>query len=261
METTHARTVLPALTLTVGGRSYQVQTADSPVTVGREFPAQLILDDPRISRLHLRVETVGGNWVGVDLSRNGVYLAGVRRASFPITGPQTVHLGNPDGIPLTFTLSAPGTARSEHHDPNSADEDRADDGAAAEPDIARVGAAVAARRAELNLSRRLLARDGIINAGTLTSLEKGTHWPKASTLRKLEEVLGWTPGTISRLRHGEESPGGDPAEATVALTGTIAAAHMAEASTLALAAMRGRAALLPDPADPAFAGTDGDIIE
>jgi transcriptional regulator with XRE-family HTH domain len=106
-----------------------------------------------------------------------------------------------------------------------------------------------------------LARDGIINAGTLTSLEKGMHWPKASTLRKLEEVLAWTPGTISALRHGEDSAAGDPADATVALTGTIAAAHMTEASNLALEAMRGRIALLPDPADPAFAGTVGDILE
>ena len=258
METTHGQSTLPPLTVTVGGRSYHVTTTDAPITIGREFPAQILVDDPRISRTHMRVDVVAENWVAVDLSRNGVYLAGVRRASFPVTHPMTVHLGNPDGVPLAFALDVAGAAGLDHDD----DSDDSGDVAvlAAEPDIARVGAAVAARRAELNLSRRLLARDGIINAGTLNSLEKGKHWPKVSTLRKLEEVLGWTPGTISSLRHGDQPTDGDPGEGTVALTGTIAAAHMAEASSLALEAMRGRIALLPDPADPAFAETVGEIL-
>jgi len=257
METTNGGTNPPVLTITGGGRSYRVATVDAPITVGREFPAQILLDDPRISRAHLRVEIVAGNWVGVDLSRNGVYLDEARRASFPITSPLTVHLGNPDGIPLAFALGSANAAEFDHDDAD----DNGDDDSAAEPDIARAGAAVAARRAELNLSRRLLARDGIINAGTLNSLEKGKHWPKASTLRKLEEVLGWTPGTISALRQGDQPAAGDTAEATVALTGAIAAAHMAEATNLALQAMRGRIALLPDPADPSFAGSVGEILD
>lgn len=51
------------------------------VTIGREFPAQVLVDDPRVSRTHLRVENVAGHWVGVDVSRNGVYLAGARQGS------------------------------------------------------------------------------------------------------------------------------------------------------------------------------------
>ena len=104
----------------------------------------------------------------------------------------------------------------------------------------------------------MLARDGVINAGTLTSLEKGRHWPKASTLRKLEEVLGWEPGVIARLRYGQV---GDPAAATVQLTSTIAASHMAQASALALEAIRGRIALLPDPDQPGFAETAAAILD
>ena len=254
MENTHHLPAAPPLTLSAGGQSYTVAAEDAPITIGREFPAQVLVEDPRVSRAHLRIEVAGGHWVGVDLSRNGVFLGGARRASFPITGPLTVHLGNPEGIPVTFAL---GASRGADFD---ADHEGAEDDVAADPDIARAGAAVAARRAELDLSRRLLARDGVINAGTLNSLEKGKHWPKASTLRKLEEVLGWEPGAISRIRDGGQ-PAADPAEVTVALTGSIAAGHMAEASALALEAIRGRIALLPDPADPSFADSVGGILD
>lgn len=256
----------PNLVIETGGRRYPVAPAEAPVTIGREFPAQVLLDDQRISRLHLRVEVAAGHWVGVDLSRNGVYLAGTRQASFPLTDGLTAHLGNPEGIPVVFHLAPAATAATAAGDGDGEDEDvedtDADVAALADPDIARAGAAVAARRAELDLSRRLLARDGVINAGTLNSLEKGKHWPKASTLRKLEEVLGWEPGAITRLRLGEKSPAAaEAADATVAFTGAVAAGHMAEASTLALEAIRGRVALLPDPADPAFAGAAGAILD
>lgn len=253
----------PPLTITVDGRTYPVAAADAPITLGREFPSAITLADQRISRVHLRVEVAAGSWVGVDLSRNGVFVAGTRQASFPLTDGLTVHLGNPDGIPVTFALAdadaappaAPVAAPASEDD----DEDVEDaEAGAIDPDIARAGAAVAARRAELDLSRRLLARDGIINAGTLNSLEKGKHWPKASTLRKLEEALGWAPGAIGRLRDGQ---GGDPAEATVALTSTVAASHMAQATAIALEAIRARTALLPDPADPAFTAPAAGILD
>ena len=261
METTARPTgAPPPLVIAVDGRSYTVAPAEAPITVGREFPSQILLDDQRISGVHLRVEVAAGHWVGVDLSRNGVYLAGTRQASFPITDGLTARLGNPDGIPATFGFAAAHAAAAVAPSGGDGEDDEDDEDAsdAVDPDIARAGAAVAARRAELDLSRRLLARDGVINAGTLNSLEKGEHWPKASTLRKLEDVLGWTPGTIARLRHGQ---GGDPAETTVALTGSIAAEHMAEAATLALEALRGRIALLPSADDPGFADTAGAILD
>lgn len=252
MDTTPRPAAVAPLTIAVAGRSYTVDPAEAPITVGREFPSQILLDDQRISRVHLRVEVAAGHWVGVDLSRNGVYVAGTRRASFPLTDGLTAHLGNPDGIPVTFAAAAVApVAPSGGDDQDDEDQEDADASDAVDPDIARAGAAVAARRTELDLSRRLLARDGIINAGTLNSLEKGKHWPKASTLRKLEDALGWPAGTIARLRDGQ---GGDPAETTVALTSTIQASHMAQATTIALDALRSRIAALPDPDQPDFTG-------
>jgi transcriptional regulator with XRE-family HTH domain len=72
-----------------------------------------------------------------------------------------------------------------------------------EPGMVRAGAAAAARRRELDISQRSLAADGIINAGALIAFEKGRSWPRERTRAKLEEVLRWPPGTISRLRRGE----------------------------------------------------------
>ena len=78
----------------------------------------------------------------------------------------------------------------------------ASDDATVDPGMARAGAAAAARRRELDISQRSLAADGIINAGALISFEKGRSWPRERTRAKLEEVLRWPPGTISKLRAG-----------------------------------------------------------
>jgi transcriptional regulator with XRE-family HTH domain len=74
---------------------------------------------------------------------------------------------------------------------------------AVDPGLVRAGAASAARRRELDISQRSLAADGIINAGALIAFEKGRSWPRERTRAKLEEVLQWPQGTITRLRHGE----------------------------------------------------------
>ena len=81
----------------------------------------------------------------------------------------------------------------------SADDDAA---TALDPGVIRAGAAAAARRRELDISQRSLAADGIINAGALIAFEKGRSWPREGTRAKLEAVLQWSPGTITRLRRG-----------------------------------------------------------
>jgi transcriptional regulator with XRE-family HTH domain len=83
---------------------------------------------------------------------------------------------------------------------------------AADPGLARAGAAAAARRRELDISQRGLAADGIINAGALIAFEKGRSWPRERTRAKLEEVLQWPPGTIARLRQGEPAARERPTE-------------------------------------------------
>lgn len=258
---------VPAIQINCAGRDYTVTAEDGPITIGRQFPAQVIIEDPRISRNHLRLEVDAAGWVARDHSTNGVYINGDRQQEFMVTDSMTIHLGDPDGIPVGFELIGSGTG------PSSADAGRAaaatttvdfdDDGAdvtmavgANDIGVARAGAAVSARRRQLNISQRSLAADGIVNAGALIAFEKGRSWPRRSTRTKLEEVLRWPEGTIDRIRLGEEvdapgvndngvaDRGATPAveDATeVVTTNIVGAPLMAQAVQLALSGISTRA--------------------
>jgi transcriptional regulator with XRE-family HTH domain len=76
--------------------------------------------------------------------------------------------------------------------------------------VARAGAAVAARRRELEIPQRTLAKYRIMNAGALIAFEKGRSWPRERTRAKLEEVLQWPAGTIAKVRNGGAAPGDEP---------------------------------------------------
>lgn len=79
--------------------------------------------------------------------------------------------------------------------------------------IARAGAAFTARRRELGLKQRELARLKLISASSLVAFEKGRSWPRERTLAKLEELVQWPAGTIAAIRSGGEIPGAEPAPA------------------------------------------------
>src|SRR3954462_12100561 len=81
---------------------------------------------------------------------------------------------------------------------------------AGDPGIARAGAAVAARRRELDIKQRNLAKFKLINAGALIAFEKGRSWPRERTRAKLEEILQWPAGTIATIRYGGQVPGAVP---------------------------------------------------
>jgi Protein of unknown function (DUF3662)/FHA domain len=82
--------------LRVGGRSEEIP-ADG-VVIGRSRDADVVLDDPNVSRRHAEVRPSGGSWIVRDLgSTNGVKVNGRR-----IQGPQSLKTG--DAIEL-------GTAR------------------------------------------------------------------------------------------------------------------------------------------------------
>jgi hypothetical protein len=90
-----------------------------------------------------------------------------------------------------------------------------------------------------------------MNAGSLIAFEKGRSWPRRSTLAKLEEVLRWEPGTISRIRFGQDFDAANAAEQTAALGNTAApTSHMAQALKIALDAIANQIAALPALLDP-----------
>ena len=253
-----------ALTIRVGANSYTVEPADAPIVVGREFPAQIQINDDRISRSHLRIELHGNQWTALDTSSNGTYLDGERQASVVIGGAATIHLGDARGIPVFFELgvTAPPAQPSIGPDPfishGPDDADVMSEGEETDPGVVRAGAAVASRRRELEISQRSLAHDKIINAGTLIAFEKGRSWPREATRAKLESVLEWAPGTISRIRADTRDE--EPGERTDVLTTTVQAPLMAEAVELALAAIKSTIDSLPGPDESDFATRIGAVL-
>jgi pSer/pThr/pTyr-binding forkhead associated (FHA) protein len=239
------------LAVRVGSQSHTLDPVAGVATIGRDPSASVRINDERISRSHVRLEPRRDGWHVVDTSTNGIFVDGVRRSSALITSPMTIHLGDVNGIPVTL---APGDVRDEPVPtaigPEVDDEDNWDELAETDPDVARAGRAVAARRRELDITQRSLARDKIINAGTLIAFEKGRSWPRRGTLTKLEEVLNWPSGTITRIRNGGPVAQGD--EATEVLTETIRAPLMAEAVELAMHSIGAALNALPNPAEPDF---------
>jgi pSer/pThr/pTyr-binding forkhead associated (FHA) protein/DNA-binding XRE family transcriptional regulator len=222
------------LVIRTGKKSHVVEPARGVVTIGRDPQAVVQIDDPRISRAHLRAEFADGRWQIADISMNGMYVDGLRKSVVTVTDGLTVHLGDPvEGPSVGFEVVAPLDA------PTPVPEDQAEDTTTVlDPGVARAGAAAAARRRELDISQRSLAADGIINAGALIAFETGRSWPRERTRAKLEEVLRWPPGTIARIRQGEPAardedtevlPAGDDevpliAQAVVAAVHTLGAA-------------------------------------
>ncbi|MBB2988961.1 transcriptional regulator with XRE-family HTH domain [Mycolicibacterium iranicum] len=123
---------------------------------------------------------------------------------------------------------------------------------APDPGMVRAGAAAAARRRELDISQRSLAAEGVINAGALIAFEKGRSWPRERTRARLEEILQWPPGTIARLRQGEQvQPSAPPPQAPVS-TSSDEASLIAQAVITAVGAFGSTVAALPPDDDDAF---------
>jgi transcriptional regulator with XRE-family HTH domain len=252
-------TPIPTLTVRVGRESHTLHPAAGVAVIGRDAAAAVPVDDDRISRRHVRLEPHRGGWQAIDTSTYGMFVDGVRRSSVLLTGPTTLCLGGAEGVPVTLTPDE--STRALHV--AEADEDQMWEGES-DPGVVRAGRAVAQRRHELELTQRGLAKDKIINAGTLIAFEKGRSWPRRTTLDRLENALNWPPGTITRIRHGAsaaparvgDAPGGPIAapreEATEVLTDTIRAPLMAETVELAMHTLAAAMAELRDPSDPDF---------
>lgn len=63
-----------------------VTTPETPILVGRDPSSDVVIDDSRVSRQHLRLTFTGSNWIAQDLgSSNGTYIEGkVLKTDFPI---------------------------------------------------------------------------------------------------------------------------------------------------------------------------------
>lgn len=99
---------VPTLTIGVAGKRYTVEAADAPITIGREWPAQVVIEHPGISSRHLRIAAAAdGTWHATDHSTNGSFVNGVREGEFVIDDGLTIQLGSADdGIDVSFGLRA-----------------------------------------------------------------------------------------------------------------------------------------------------------
>ncbi len=207
--TTSASTFEPgSLVVRTDRSSFVVSPGAGAATIGRDPHAQVQIDDPRISRLHVRLEFIDGTWRAVDTSMDGMFIGSSRTHSVAVTDGLAVRLGDPVAGPMVrFEVMPTAVPTRVDGDPEVTSSVQLpatdhESTVALDPGMVRAGAAAAARRRELDISQRSLAGDGIINAGALIAFEKGRSWPRERTRAKLEEVLQWPPGTISQIRRG-----------------------------------------------------------
>ena len=252
----HAGAALP-LTVLVEGQIHTVEPERAPVTLGRPDSdpnapqqADILLPDPRISRKHVVVGFRDRQWIAEATGRNGVFIEG-QQVTGDIVIPHegvTITLGHPvAGVPVYLSTLDPANVY--------------------------VGAQVAKRRNERDLSQRALAANKILNAGALIAFEKGRSWPRDATQAKLEEALRWPPGEIARLRRqfiagtaagAAPTPPADDGERTELLhaggTTTVEAKYMAETTAMALENIQTQIPALPPPSDPSFQEAAAGII-
>lgn len=254
-QSPHDQPGLPILIVRFGSVDEVLRPGEGPVFIGRELPAQLRIDDPRISRTHVRIEAVGAQWVAVDeASTNGVFLDGKRVSTVSVTDGMTLHLGHAQGIAVRFSFIDPdaGTMMATHAMPSRADEETTavrTDALGGPPDIARAGAAVAERREELGYSPRRLSDDGVITLVELEDFERGRSWPPENIREKVEDALRWPPGTITRVAYGGEVP---EDEDTELLSDSVQLEVMLDYAEIALDGLAARIAGLPPVSDPDF---------
>ncbi|MBV8293122.1 MAG: ATP-binding cassette domain-containing protein, partial [Mycobacterium sp.] len=106
---------VPPLTVWVGSAMY-TYPADRDVIVGRDRECDICFHDidpddlSLISRVHAILRFDGSQWVIVDKSQNGVYVAGSRASLVRIHDRLIVTLGSPRGPQLTFRVAAPASS-------------------------------------------------------------------------------------------------------------------------------------------------------
>jgi DNA-binding transcriptional regulator YiaG len=226
------------LTIEVDGASHIVQPDGAAVTVGREPPADIVVPRPGVSRVHVHVRHDGAHWSLTDAgSRNGIYRDGLRVEHVIVDGSLTLHIGDANGIVL-------------HAIPHVREVDPTQLAEPADAAVGIAGAAVAARREELGLSRVTLAAD-VLTPDEMARFEGGRHWPDPHALATLEERLTWPAGAIAGIRDGAPVP---EDEFTEVLTPTVQVSVAVDAADIAVRAIRARAELLPGSHEPDFTG-------
>src|ERR1700742_5297435 len=107
---------VPPLTVWLGSAMYTFP-ADRDVIVGRDRDCDIRFQDidpddlTLISRVPAILRFDSGQWVVVDKSQNGIFVAGSRANLVPIRDRLSIALGSPRGPQLTFRVAASPPSR------------------------------------------------------------------------------------------------------------------------------------------------------
>src|SRR5215217_3647548 len=96
----------PTITVYAGGW-HRTFGPGGDVVIGRDVQADVRLPQPGVSRAHVLLRYVDGHWIAVDnASTKGMFVEQRRVSSVNIRDGQTIHIGEPDGPPVTFALGS-----------------------------------------------------------------------------------------------------------------------------------------------------------
>lgn len=102
---------MPKLTLLLGRRTMQVYDFKQPsIIIGRDAGADVLIDNPSVSRRHAEIKLGDQGWVVEDLgSSNGTFLGGAK-----IQGPRPLGLGDEIGMGKFSIVFGKALGEGEH---------------------------------------------------------------------------------------------------------------------------------------------------
>ena len=102
------RPLPPTITVYAGGWQ-RTFGPGGDIVIGRDVQADVRLPQPVVSRAHVMLRYLDGQWVAIDNgSTNGIFVDGRRVSSVDVRDGQTIHVGDPDGPRVTFELGRDG---------------------------------------------------------------------------------------------------------------------------------------------------------
>lgn len=94
----------PTITVYAGGW-HRTFGPGGDLVIGRDVHADIRLPQPVVSRAHVLLRYLDGRWLAADnASTNGMFVDKQRVSSVDIRDGLTIHIGEPDGPPVTFEL-------------------------------------------------------------------------------------------------------------------------------------------------------------
>jgi len=102
-----SRPLPPTITVSLGDWQHTFAPGID-VVIGRDVRADVRVAHLGVSRLHVVLRYLDGQWVAIDnQSLNGIFVGGRRVYSVDIRNGETINVGNPEGPRLTFALTSP----------------------------------------------------------------------------------------------------------------------------------------------------------